>query len=80
MNLIDYEFKTVELTDIDGQTFTGYVGDYIYPEDNDPEVEGIIMDNVVRGDGYKYKNPIEFDASEIKSIEILDGSTRGITF
>lgn len=72
MGLIDYEFKTIKLTDIDRQTYIGYVGDYIYPEDNDPEVEGIILDNVVRSDGLKSEYPIKFDAPEIKSIEILN--------
>lgn len=72
MRLIDYEFKTVKLTDIDGQTYIGYVGDYVYPEDNDSEVEGIILDNTVRSDGFKSQYPIKFNAPEIKSIEVID--------
>lgn len=71
-NLKIYDGKTVKLTDIDGEVFTGYVGDYIYADDNEPEVEGIVLDYPVRGDGYKYENPVEFDAPEIKSIEIIE--------
>ncbi len=71
MNLIDYEFKKVKLTDIDGQTFTGEVGDYIYPEDNEPEVEGIILEAPVRNDGYKYECPVRFNKPEIVSIETI---------
>ena len=31
------EGKKVRITDIDGEIFEGIVGDYIFPEDNEPE-------------------------------------------
>ena len=71
-NLMKYEGKTIKLIDIDGDVFTGYVTDYIYADDNEPEVEGIIIKKPVRSDGYNYTHDVEFDAPEIKSIEILD--------
>ena len=71
MELIKYEFKHVRLTYVDGRTFIGYVGDYIYPEDNEPEVEGIILDNLIRDDGYKYESPVRFNKPEIVSIEAI---------
>ena len=71
MKLTDYEFKKVKLTNIEGQTFVGEVGDYIYPEDNEPEVEGIILECPVRNDGYKYEYPVRFNEPEIVSIETI---------
>lgn len=74
MNLRFYEGKNVKLTDIDGKIYTGYVADYIFAEDNVPkEMEAVILDYPIRkSDGYKYRNPVEFTAPEIKSIEIID--------
>lgn len=74
MNLRFYEGKNVKLTDVDGEIYTGYVTDYIFAEDNAPEeVEAIMLDYPIReSDGYKYQNPVEFTAPEIKSIEIMD--------
>lgn len=66
------ERKRIKLVNGNGQTFEGIVGDYIYPEDNVPqEIEAIIVNCPTRGDGFKYENPVEFTASEIKSIEII---------
>lgn len=53
------------------RTSTGEVGDYIYPEDNEPEVEGIILEAPVRNDGYKYECPVRFNKPEIVSIETI---------
>lgn len=61
--------KKVRLLSMSGRIFEGEVGDYIYPEDNEPE--GIILDYPIRNDGYKYPNPVQFNAPEIKSIEIM---------
>lgn len=67
------EGKKVRIVDIDGEIFEGIVGDYIYPEDNEPkEVEAIVLDYPIRDDGFKYENPVEFTAPEIKSIELID--------
>lgn len=73
MNLRCFEGKNVRLIDTDGEIFEGYVSAYIFAEDNVPkEVESIVLDYPIRkSDGYKYENPIEFTASEIKTIEIL---------
>lgn len=67
------EGKKIRLTDFDDNVFEGYVGDYIYPDDNEPEgIEGIVLDYPIRkSDNYKYENLIEFDAPDIKSIEII---------
>lgn len=71
-DLRKFEGKSVRLTDVDGDVFEGYASDYVFPEDNVPEeIEAIILDYPVRSDGYRYKNPVEFTAPEIKSIEII---------
>lgn len=44
MSLIQYYNKKVKITDKDGGNFIGVVNDYIYPEDNEPEQESIIID------------------------------------
>lgn len=73
MNLIELEGEKVRLTSVSGHTFEGIVGDYIFPEDNAPEeIEAIILDYPIRDDGYKYKNPVEFTAKDIQSIEIIE--------
>lgn len=64
--------EKVRLFSTSGRIFEGEVGDYVHPDDNEPEgVEGIILDYPVRNDGYKYPNPVQFNAPEIKSIEII---------
>lgn len=72
MNLRFYEGKNVKLEDVDSEVYTGYAADYIFAEGNAPrEVEAIVSDYPIRKfDGYKYRNPVEFTAPEIKSIEI----------
>ena len=65
MSLRKFAGKKIRLVDKDGDIFEGVVGDYIWPDDNDPEIEAIIIDNP------KYPNPMEFNAEEIKSIEII---------
>lgn len=66
LKLINFEGKKVRLVNIEGEVFKGYVGDYIYPEDNEPEgVEGIVLDSPQR------PYPIGFNEPEIKSIEII---------
>lgn len=73
LNLRSLEGKNIRLTDIEEEVFVGYVADYVFAEDNVPEeVEAIILDYPVRqSDGYKYKNPVEFIAPDIKSVEVI---------
>lgn len=66
IQLVETEGKKVRIRADDGKIYEGTVGDYIYPEDNEPDgEEGIIIDNP------KYSHPIQFNAHEIKSIEII---------
>lgn len=69
-----YEGKNVVLETMDDETYTGYAEDYIFAEDNVPdEVEALVLNYPVRkSDGYKYKNPVEFTANEIKAVRVLD--------
>lgn len=69
-----YEGKNVVLETINNETYTGYAEDYIFAEDNVPdEVEALVLNYPVRkSDGYKYKNPVEFTANEIKTVMVLD--------
>lgn len=63
------EGKKVRIIDIDGELFEGIVGDYIYPEDNEPE--GIAAIDI-------YDCPqrpgrwIGFNETDIESIEIIE--------
>ena len=72
MELREYEHEQVRLTDTDRRVYEGYASDYIFADDNEPEVEGIVLNYPIRDDGYKYPNPVEFDAPEIRSIEIIE--------
>ena len=69
-----YEGKTVALEAADGEIYIGYVGDYIFAEDNVPaEIEALVLDCPVRSsDGYRYSSPVEFTAREIRSIRLLE--------
>jgi len=72
MNLKQFVGKKVRITNTEDMEFEGVVWDYVFPEDNEPEgVEGIIVDYPIRSDGYWYKNPVLFNASEIKIIELI---------
>lgn len=71
-DLRKFEGKRVKLIDVDGDIFEGLASDYIFAEDNVPEeIEAIVLDYPVRNDGYKYHNPVEFKAPEIRSIEVI---------
>ena len=64
--------KMVKITDIDGNIYTGKVFEYVFPEDNEPEVKSIVLDSPVRN-GFKLNNYLmEFKATEIQSIEVID--------
>ena len=72
IKLSTLEGKKVRLYNKSGTSFVGVVGDCIYPEDNEPEeVEAIVLDYPIRDDGYKYKYPVGFTATEIEKVEVL---------
>lgn len=73
MSLWEFEGKKVRLVSKEtGRVFEGLASDYIHPDDNEPEeVEGIVLDFPTRNDGFKYQNPVQFNAPEIKSIEVI---------
>lgn len=64
MNLKKYIDKEILLTDEESKEFKGFVTDYVFPEDNEPEEESIIIET---SDG----KSIEFRKSEIKEIKEL---------
>ncbi len=64
MDLVKFYNKKVRITDTDGHVFLGTVTDYIEAEDNNPEVESIIIDEL-NGD------LLEFYEDTIKEIEII---------
>lgn len=64
--------KMVKITDTDGNIYTGKVIEYVFPEDNEPEVESIVLDSPVKN-GFKLNNYLmELKATEIQSIDIVD--------
>ena len=69
MNLIDFFEKTVKITDPLGKSWTGYVTDYIEPEDNATGNESIIIST---DDGQQ----IEFEEKDIKNINVIADSVR----
>ena len=63
------EGKNVKLIDIDGNIFEGYVSDYIFPEDNEPEgISAIDIYNCPQRPGQW----IGFNETEIESIEVIE--------
>lgn len=64
MKLSAYEGKRARIEAIDSQTFYGVVTDYIFPEDNVPEGESIVLKTL---EGVY----IEFRKEEIKRIDII---------
>lgn len=65
MNLVQYYNKKVRITDTAGQVFLGVVTDYIEAEDNEPEVESIVIDELSG-------ELLEFYEESIKEIEIIE--------
>lgn len=62
------EGKQVNILTTEGETFTGIVEDYIFPEDNEPEgVAGINVYNCPRPGEW-----MGFNENEIESIEIVE--------
>lgn len=63
------EGKKVKITDIDGEIFEGIVGDYIYPEDNEPEgIAAIDIYDCPQRPGQW----IGFNETDIESVEIIE--------
>ncbi len=60
------ESRKVRIVNTNGDEFFGEVGDYIWPDDNDVDVEAIILDNP------DFPNPLQFDATDIKFIEVIE--------
>lgn len=68
MNLIEYEGQKVRVIDTEKRVWEGKVTDYIYPDDNESEVESIIIRCEV---GRFPGRSVEFTESEIESIEVI---------
>ena len=65
MDLKEYYDREVVIITDDGQIFSGFVDEYIYPEDNENEKESIIL---------KTKQVlVEFYEEDIKDIVVLGG-------
>lgn len=63
------EGKRIKLTDTENEIFEGFVSDYIYPDDNEPEgIAGICLEDCPQRPGQW----IGFNETDIKSIEIVD--------
>lgn len=69
MNLIKYYDKNIRIVDTKDRIWEGKVTDYVYPEDNEQEVESIIIKCELGRFPGKY---VEFLESNIKSIEIIE--------
>lgn len=64
MDLKDYYWKKVNIESVSNGTFSGFVNEYIEPEDNDSGKESIILKTE---DG----NLVEFEETDIRKIEII---------
>lgn len=63
------EGKRIKLTDTENEIFEGFVSDYIYPDDNEPEgIAGICLEDCPQRPGQW----IGFNETDIKSIEIVN--------
>lgn len=72
IKLSKFEGKMVKLVTNDGHRYEGLVGDYIYPEDNEPEgTEGIVLDYPIVDGKAKSTELLEFTADDIQSIEMI---------
>ena len=72
MNLRQFYHKTVRIVCDEDKVWEGFIFSYaiktasVYPDDNEPDVEAIIMDHKPSG------NLIQFVEEEIKTITIID--------
>lgn len=65
MSLVKYLDEKVKIVDANGNNYLGTVTDYVYPEDNEPEIESIIVDTL---DG----SVVEFFEDNISSIDVFE--------
>lgn len=65
MNLKQYDGEKVKIVDVNDQVIYGTVTDYIFPEDNEPEEESIVVASL-NGD------LLEFYENSIKTIEVVE--------
>ena len=65
MELKQYYGKRVRIVDVDGDIFEGIATDYIYPGDDDTELESIIIDCTK---GKLMGKSVEFWERDIQSI------------
>lgn len=74
INLKELVGRKIRITDIDEIEYEGVVDEYIDAEDNVPEeIEAIILINLKKiDDSDIFGNPIEFTASEIKNIDVME--------
>lgn len=63
----ELEGKKVKIITTDNEEFTGRVSDYIYPEDNEPEIAMLAVEDCPQRPG-KW---IGFYENEIQSIQII---------
>lgn len=63
MNLMKYLDQHVEVTTTQGEIIKGIATDYMYPEDNNPQKESIIIETT-------NEDLIEIFTDEIKKIEV----------
>ena len=73
MELKQYCGKHVRIVDVDGETFEGSVTDYIYPGDDDTELESIIIDCTK---GKLAGKAVEFWERDIISIKIINAEPK----
>ena len=66
MDLKKYYDREVVIISDDGQIFSGWVEDYMYPEDNENRKESIILTT-------KKQSLIEFYEDDIKEIIVYQG-------
>jgi hypothetical protein len=63
--LVKYLYEKVKIVDTGGNSYLGTVTDYVYPEDNEPEIESIIVDTL---EG----SVVEFFEDNISSIDVFE--------
>lgn len=73
ISYMTFSGKIIRIVDIDGETFEGRVTDYIYPGDDDTELESIIIDCTK---GKLAGKSVEFWERDIISIKIINAEPK----